>query len=295
MSANLKKHLAHLSKRGPHRVLVGDLGYAGIPGKIYTPAEGNGVPGVAFGHDWTKPVAKYHGTLRHLASWGIAVAAPDTERGVVPNHRGFSADLETTLQILGGVKLGQGNVTVSPGKLGVVGHGMGGGAAVLTAANNPKVTAVGAVYPAEVTPSSYTAAGSVTAPGLVIGSSQGEIFGAGNPAKLAYSWAGPVAYRELQNGNQQGFSEDTFFKLFVGLGLPQFSAQETARGLLTGFLLHQLDEEKKYSDFSERRAEAKNVTSLVGADLAERAGVDFTDVTVSGGSTAQGELDDVGR
>ena len=68
VSANLKKHLAHLSKRGPHRVLVGDLGYAGIPGKIYTPAEGNGVPGVAFGHDWTKSVDKYHATLRHLAS-----------------------------------------------------------------------------------------------------------------------------------------------------------------------------------------------------------------------------------
>src|SRR5699024_7564964 len=37
VSANLKKHLATLSKRGGHRVLVGDLDYAGLPGKVYTP------------------------------------------------------------------------------------------------------------------------------------------------------------------------------------------------------------------------------------------------------------------
>ena len=52
MSANLKKHLATLSKRGRNRVLVGDLDYAGITGKVYTPAEGQSLPAVAFGHDW---------------------------------------------------------------------------------------------------------------------------------------------------------------------------------------------------------------------------------------------------
>src|SRR5699024_696246 len=68
VSANLKKHLAQLSKRGPHRVLVGDLAYAGLPGKVYAPAEGNSVPAIAFGHDWMKSVRTYHATLRHLAS-----------------------------------------------------------------------------------------------------------------------------------------------------------------------------------------------------------------------------------
>lgn len=278
MSANLKKPLANLSKRGPHRVLTGDLGYAGVPGKIYTPAEGDGLPAVAFGHDWTKSVDKYHATLRHLASWGIVVAAPDTETSLVPNHRGLSADLETTLQILAGVKLGKGNVTINPSRLGLAGHGMGAGAAVLAAANNSKIHAVGALYPAQVAPSAHAAARSVQAPGLVIGSGQGEVFGAGNPAKLAYNWAGPVAFREIQNGNQQGFTEDTFFKLLVGFGLPQFSAQETARGLLTGFLLHNLANENEYSDFSEPLAEAKNVESFAGEDLAEHAGETRDDV-----------------
>lgn len=271
VSANLKKHLAQLSKRGPHRVLVGDLNYAGLPGKVYTPAEGKGVPAIAFGHDWTKSVKNYHATLRHLASWGIVVTAPDTERGIAPDHRGFSADLETCLQIAAGVKLGHGKVTVSPGKLGVAGHGMGAGAAVLMAANNPTVKAVGALYPAVTTPSSTEAARYVQAPGLVIGSGRNELFDAGNPPKVALNWGGPVAYREITNGNQAGFTEDALFQFSFGLGLPQYSAQDTARGLLTGFLLHELGGEKKYSDFAAPLAEAKHVQSFEGEELADKA------------------------
>ena len=273
MSENLKKPLAQLSKRGPHRVLVGDLGYTGLPGKIYTPAEGNRLPAVAFGHDWLKSVDKYHATLRHLASWGIVVAAPDTEKGLVPDHRGFAADLETCLQIVAGVKLGQGNITVGPGKLGLVGHGMGGGAAVLAAANNPKVHAVAAIHPAVTAPSAEMAARGVDVPGLIIGSDSGEVFNAGNPAKLAHNWGGEVAYRELGNGNQQGFTEDSVFKMLIGMGRPQAAAQETVRGLVTGFLLHQLAGEKKYSGFSAALAEAKKVSSYEGEDLAEKAGI----------------------
>lgn len=271
MAENLNKHLSKLSKRGPHRVLVGDMNYAGIPGKIYTPAEGDGIPGVAFGHDWMKSIKYYHQTLRHLASWGIAVAAPDTENGFMPDHRGFASDLESSIQILGGVKLGSGNVTVNPACLGVVGHGMGAGAAVLSAANRDLVRAVGAIYPAKTSPSAIDAAFAVKAPGLVIGSSNLGLFESGEPAKLAANWAGDVCYRESEKGNQQGFSEDTMFKLVAGIGSPQTGAQETVRGLLTGFLLHQLAGEKKYKAFSEPDAEAKKVVSYFGQELQEHA------------------------
>lgn len=273
VSENLKKHLAKLSKRGPHRVLVGSLEYAGIQGKVYTPAEGDGVPGVAFGHDWLKGIDKYHATLRHLASWGIAVAAPDTERGFLPDHRGLAADLESCLQILAGVRLGQGNVTVNPGKLGLAGHGMGAGAAILTATGNTKAHAVGALFPADTTPSAEAAARYLSIPGLIIGTADKGIVEAGNPAKVAYNWAGPVAYRELENLKQQGFPEDTAFKLIAGLGRPQTAGQETARGLLTGFFLHQLAGENKYEGFSAPAAEAKKVVSYTGDELAEKAGV----------------------
>lgn len=268
---NLNKHLTKLSKRGPHRVLVGDLDYAGLPGKIYTPAEGNGIPGVAFGHDWLKSIKYYHQTLRHLASWGIAVAAPDTENGVLPDHQGFAADMESALQILAGVKLGSGNVTVNPGSLGMVGHGMGAGAAVLASAHRSTVRAVGALYPAPTSPSAIDAAPAVKAPALILGAGDLGMFEAGDPSKVAANWGGDVCYRELEKGNQQGFSEDTMFKLLLGIGRPQTGPQETARGLLTGFLLHQLGSEKKYKSFSEPDATAKKVTSYWGEELQEKA------------------------
>ena len=272
VSAKLKK-LSELSKRGPYRVMEGDLGYTGLPGKVFVPAEGKGIPGVAFGHDWMKSADDYRKTLRHLASWGIAVAAPDTERGFKPNHSGFAADLETSLQILAGVKMGNGNVTVSPSKLGIVGHGMGGGCAVLASVNNEKVKAVAPLYPASVAPSADQAARSLFLPGLIIGPDEDAdaIFDPGNPARLAFNWAGPAAYRTVKDGNQKSFSEDGLKKFLLGQGRSNTSVQETVRGLLTGFLLHQLDGEKKYSAYSELDAEGKNVESVYGVELADRA------------------------
>lgn len=203
MAENLTKHLSNLSKRGPHRVLVGDLDYVGLPGKIYTPAEGNGLPAVVFAHDWMQDISRYHATLRHLASWGIVVAAPNTEKGISPNHRGFAADIETSLQVLTGVKLGAGNISVAPGRLGIVGHGMGAGAAVLAAADRPQIAAVAAIYPSQVSPSADVAAHNVEAAGLVLGTEENAMFDFGNAAKLALEWKGPVAYREIDRASHQ--------------------------------------------------------------------------------------------
>lgn len=274
MSANLK-NLADLSKRGPHKVLEGDLGYTGLPGKVFTPEKGKNLPAVAFGHDWRKDVEDYRATLRHLASWGIVVAAPDTETGWTPDHQGLAADLETTLQILVGVRLGNGKISVSPSKLAMAGHGMGGGAAVLASVDNPSVSAIAAIYPANVAPSAVQAARNLFVPGLVIGPGEDgdSLFDPGNPAKLAYNWAGEVVYRTIKNGDQQGFSEDNLGKRLLGLGKSDRSLQATVRGLITGYFLHQLAGEKKYSGYSAPDAEGKHVTSLTGDDLANAAGL----------------------
>lgn len=272
VAENLKKHLAKLSKRGPHRVLVGDLDYAGLPGKLYTPAEGSGIPAVAFGHDWMKDISKYHGTLRHLASWGIAVAAPNTEKGFNPDHRGFAADLESALQILTGVKLGNGNVTTSPTRIGFVGHGMGASAAVIAAASRPKLGAVAALYPSQSTPPAEASAAAVTAPGLIIGSSESPLLDYGNAAKIAVRWAGKAVYRVVEDGSHETLTEETLLKFLTG-GDRSATRREIVRGLLTGFLLHELAGEKKYSGFSERDAKAKNVYSLFGENLADSANI----------------------
>lgn len=271
MAENLTKHLSNLSKRGPHRVLVGDLDYVGLPGKIYTPAEGNGLPAVVFAHDWMQDISHYHATLRHLASWGIVVAAPNTEKGISPNHRGFAADIETSLQVLTGVKLGAGNISVAPGRLGIVGHGMGAGAAVLAAADRPQIAAVAAIYPSQVSPSADVAARNVEAAGLVLGTEENAMFDFGNAAELALEWKGPVAYREIDRASHQTLTENTLFKRVTGLGGTNTAARERIRGVVTGFLLHQLADQKKYSGFSEADATGKKVHSYWGEELQERA------------------------
>ncbi|QGU02825.1 Alpha/beta hydrolase family protein [Corynebacterium kalinowskii] len=272
MAENLNKHLSKLSKRGPHRVLVGDLEYAGLPGKIYTPAEGNGLPAVAFGHDWMTDIKRYHATVRHLASWGIVVAAPNTETGFLPNHRGFAADLETAIQILTGVKLGTGSVTVAPGKIGLVGHGMGAGCAVLAAAGREHLKAVAALYPALTSPSCETAAQAVTTPGFVLGESERDFVNTGNPVKVAANWAGACAYREIDGATQAGFAELSLSRVAMGMGRPQTAIQELTRGLLTGFLLHRVDGQNKYEAFSDSTATARKVTSFDATGVRLRLG-----------------------
>lgn len=255
----LKNLVPSLGKRGPHRVLTGDLSFAGIPGRVYVPEEGKSIPGVAFGHDWRVGVDGYHATLRHLASWGIAVAAPDTEKGFVPNHRGFAADLETALQILAGVRLGQGNVTVQPSNLYLAGHGMGASTAVLAATNRanrtdsirtgdaPPLAGVVSVFPSDTSPNAYEAAKHVDVPGLILAAGALADVPAGSPERMAANWKGEVFYRKLKKASSIGFHEKLARKFLLGQGGPEFANQEEIRGLMTGFIL--AGEQSKYKAF----------------------------------------------
>src|SRR5262245_57341247 len=108
--ARTRKLFNELTRRGPHKVLRGDLAFAGLPGVLYTPESGLNLAGVAFGHDWLTSVDRYDDTLEHLASWGIVAAAPDTERGLAPSVLNIAYDLGTTLDIVAGVRLGPGKI-----------------------------------------------------------------------------------------------------------------------------------------------------------------------------------------
>ncbi|WP_018023352.1 dienelactone hydrolase family protein [Corynebacterium ulceribovis] len=257
----MKSQFPTLAKRGPHHVLTGDLAFAGLPGRVYAPEEGSGLPAIAFGHDWRTPVAQYHATLRHLASWGFVVAAPDTELGAMPNHRGFANDLESTLQILAGVKLGTGNITVNPKKLLLAGHGMGAGCAVLAAAGRDHIRGVAALYPAVTSPSSYDAAKNVEVPGLVVAAGEDEIFDRGNPPRLATNWAGDVVYRKVKDAGQHDFSESPMWRRLLGFSSSNVKTQEQTRALLAGWA-KSVTGDKDYADFAEWDAKAKGVESL---------------------------------
>lgn len=253
MAANPKSLAQQLSRRGPHSVLRGDLALAGQPGVVYTPAEGFGLPAVAFGHGWLTGTSNYVKLLEHLASWGIVAAAPNTERGPVPSALGMSTDLLTVLDICTNVRLGTGRISVHPGRLAVAGHGLGAGAAVL-AASRRDVAAVASLFPAPTAPSAAAAAARVEAPGLVLVGADSLGTMNSDAIPVARAWGGDLLLRSVEKASDDGLVEGRKLLSFIGLGGGERRTQHRARALLTGFLLHRLTDDKTYSCFSDPEA-----------------------------------------
>jgi hypothetical protein len=249
--ARTKKLFSALTRRGPHRVLRGDLAFAGLPGVVYTPESGMNLAGVAFGHDWLAGADRYEGTLEHLASWGIVAAAPNNEKSVAPSVLNLAFDLGTTLDIIAGVRLGPGKISVHPTKLGVVGHGFGGSAAVFAAAGMPaKPKAVAALFPTLTKPPAEQPAASLPVPGLILADPGDPMSLRSNAVELARVWKGSTL-RSLRKLKAGGLIEGRRLARVVGLPGADRSTQKVVRALLTGYLLHTLTGDKAYRDFAD--------------------------------------------
>lgn len=246
MARTAKKALEDLSQRGPHDVLHGDLALIGMPGVVCTPRSGRGLPAVAFGHGWMQPPSRYVNLLRHLASWGIVAAAPGTQGGAFASHRLLSSDLRSTLDVCTGVRLGEGDISVDEKRLGLAGHAMGGGCAVLAAADEPRVRAVATLAVAETLPSAFPAAERVTAPGLHIAAGKDLLTPAvSNAEPIAKAWGGPAQLRTVKKASHLAFTEGRHWTELVLHGKPQWNAQRLARALLTAFFLRTLAGDKQ--------------------------------------------------
>lgn len=265
--ASTKKLVAALSRRGPHRVLRGDLVFAGLPGVVFTPESGFNLPAVAFGHDWVTPAGGYASLLEHLASWGIVAAAPDTERGLAPSVLNLSYDLGTTLDIITGVRLGPGQISVHPAKLGVAGHGFGGSAAVFAAAGlASRVKAAAAIFPAATRPSALEPAATLKLPGVVFSAPDDPSSVRFNAVELARSWP-DATLRMVSKAEATGLAEGRRVHRFIGLGGSDRGTQQSVRALLTGFLLHTLTGNKVYREFADPEAHLPK-TDVRDPDLA---------------------------
>ena len=249
--ARTRKLVATLSRRGPHRVLRGDLAFAGLPGVVYTPEEGLNLPGVAFGHDWLTGTARYANLLEHLASWGIVAGAPDTQRGLAPSVLNLAFDLGTALDILSGVRLGPGKISVHPAKLGVVGHGFGGSAAVFAAAGMPsKPAAVAALFPSVTNPPAQQPAATLKVPGVIFAAAGDAKALNSNALSLADVWDA-ATLRIVSKAESAGLAEGRRLTKVLGLPGPHRRTQRSVRALLTGYLLNTLDGDKEYRDFAD--------------------------------------------
>ena len=249
--ARIRKLVAALTRRGPHRVLRGDLAFAGLPGVVYTPEAGLNLPGIAFGHDWLTGAAGYSGLLEHLASWGIVAGAPDTQRGLAPSVLNLAFDLGTALDIVAGVRLGPGKISVHPAKLGVAGHGFGGSAAVFAAAGMPaKPAAVAAIFPTFTSPSAEQPAATLDVPGLILTTPGDPKTLNSNALALSRAWDA-ATLRIVKKAEPGGLAEGRRLTRVIGLGGPHRRTQKTVRALLTGYLLATLAGDKTYRDFAD--------------------------------------------
>jgi hypothetical protein len=249
--ASARKLVAALTRPGPHRVLRGDLAFAGLPGVVYTPEAGLNLPGVAFGHDWLTGVDRYSRLLEHLASWGIVAAAPDTERGLAPSVLNLAFDLGTALDIAAGVRLGPGKISVHPDKLGVIGHGFGGSAAVFAAAGmKAKPNAVAAIFPTVTSPPAEKPAATLNVPGVVFSAPGDAKKLRSNALDLWRAWD-MATLRVVNKAQPGGLAEGRRLTTAFGLGGPDRKTQKAVRALLTGYLLYALGGDKTYREFAD--------------------------------------------
>ncbi|HTQ19198.1 dienelactone hydrolase family protein [Mycobacterium sp.] len=247
----IRKLVAALSRRGPHRVLRGDLAFAGLPGVVYTPEAGLNLPGIAFGHGWLTGTDRYSRLLEHLASWGIVAGAPETQRGLAPSVLNLAFDLGTALDIVAGVRLGPGNISVHPAKLGLAGHGFGGSAAVFAAAGMPaKPAAVVAIFPTVTSPPAEQPAASLKVPGLILTAPGDPKTLNSNALELSRAWDA-ATLRIVSKAEAGGVAEGRRLTTVLGLPGPDRKTQRSVRALLTGYLLYTLGGDKTYRDFAD--------------------------------------------
>ncbi|KAA8965277.1 hypothetical protein [Mycobacterium sp.] len=249
--ARTRQLVAALTRRGPHRVLRGDLAFAGLPGVVYTPDAGLSLPAVAFGHDWLTGADRYTGLLEHLASWGIVAAAPDTERGLAPSVLNLAFDMGSALDIAAGVRLGPGRISVHPGKLGLAGHGFGGSAAVFAAAGMPdKIQAVAAIFPSVTAPPAEQPAATLSVPGVVFSAPGEAKMLRSNAIELSRAWR-TATLRVVRKARPDGLAEGRRLPNVLGLPGPHRKTQKMIRALLTGYLLGTLGRDKTYRAFAD--------------------------------------------
>lgn len=232
-----------------------------VPARVHYPATAAGTnqpvatgrfPAIAFGHGFFQATSKYTSTSNHLASWGFVVVVPTTQGGLSPSHSAFADDLNTGLTWLvaqDGTAGSRFRDHISTASLGVAGHSMGGGAAVLAAARNPKITAVSTYAAAETNPSAKAAAATLAAPAQFLAGSQDTITPVADHQRPMFTAKPPSKQlRTITGGSHCGFMDSS--GLFCDNGSITRAAQLTAaKRVMTSWFRHYLAEDAAARDF----------------------------------------------
>jgi dienelactone hydrolase len=240
------------------RSFSADIRYPGaVAGNGAAAATGQ-FPVVAFGHGWLQATSTYTNYMDHLASWGVIVVAPRTQTGLFPNHSAFADDLNAALAWAVAQNTTAGSRfegRVRTDKLGLSGHSMGGGAAVVAASRNTtNIDAVG-TFQAAVTnsPSATTQAALVTAPALWVAGSSDSTASVSGHQRPMYNAKLPSKQLRIVTGGGHT----------AGQNSSSAAAQDMNELLLTRWFLYYLTDDTTLED------------AVWGATAQATAGVSF--------------------
>lgn len=249
--------LPALAEDGPHgggwrQVTVARPDGSSFTALLFYPADGEGrdapydgggapYPAIAFGHGFAQTPDRYEGTLRHLATWGYFVIAPESYIYILPapDHGRFAADLSLALSHL--LTAGEGADAwlarqVDQARLGLSGHSMGGGASLLAAATDRRVRAVANLAAAETSPSAIAAMAQVTVPVSLIAGSEDAIVPVAGAGALMYAAGRPPRLLPVIRGGSHCGFQDKPFPIGCDRGsLPAADQLARTRALLTAF------------------------------------------------------------
>jgi predicted dienelactone hydrolase len=150
-----------------------------IETQIYYPAQNSGTdvevlsgeyPVLVFGHGFLMEWTAYQSLWEALVGEGYIMCFPNTETDFTPNHQNFALDLnEIAIQMQSendNTNSIFNNRIIT--KTAILGHSMGGGAALLAAKNNSEIDAVITLAAAETNPSAIAASTQVEVPVLML-------------------------------------------------------------------------------------------------------------------------------
>jgi dienelactone hydrolase len=143
----------------------------------------------------------------------------------------------------------------------VLGHSIGGGAAVLAAAADKSIGAVVTVTAAATRPSAVEAATRVHVPGLHLVGEDDDI-AAGDGRSIAAAWAGPAQLRTVSDASHLGLAEGSDWTSKVTGSGDEKKTQQVSRLLATAFLLRHLTDAEQLADELEGKIKGTTLEDL---------------------------------
>jgi len=164
------------------------------------------LPVVVFGHGFLNPPELYRSTFRTLASHGYCVIAPRSFLERYPDHLAFSRDFIYCVNWITQTPPADLSSRVVDTAFGVAGHSMGGGAALLAAADDHRFVAVATLAALDTLPSSIEACDRISSSIMFITGSDDTFVPSATNTRLMFEQAPrPSYWFDIKGGSHCGF------------------------------------------------------------------------------------------